>query len=80
MNMSARRVVAMAAIISDAHNGRQTINDTCDPTFEPVPAIPATKTGKTDTTFPPRDPAPTRPAPTCGPTGHSGLPGCPGWA
>jgi hypothetical protein len=30
MNMSARRVVGMAAIIRDAHDGRQTINDTCD--------------------------------------------------
>ena len=28
VNMSARRVVAMAAIIGDAHGGRQRINDT----------------------------------------------------
>jgi hypothetical protein len=28
LNMSARRVVAMAAIIGDAHGGRQGINDT----------------------------------------------------
>jgi hypothetical protein len=29
VNISARRVVAMAAIIGDAHGGRQGINDTC---------------------------------------------------
>jgi hypothetical protein len=29
VNISARRVVAMAAIIGDAHGGRQRINDTC---------------------------------------------------
>jgi hypothetical protein len=29
VNMSARRVLAMAAIIGDAHGGRQRIIDTC---------------------------------------------------
>jgi hypothetical protein len=45
--MSARRVVAMAAIIGDAHGGRQGINDTLK-SIAPVTLSQVTRRNKCD--------------------------------